>query len=105
MTTLRSRLLMTLLLAAVMLSVLGTGVSSALTFQRRSYTPVGNGATPRSGYTGRFSGEPDPNGSGAPNPPIIEKTRLVPSTPGLWLAQRWLQWRLQSLDPQGRRRH
>jgi hypothetical protein len=96
---------MTLLLAAVMLSVLGTGVSSALTFQRRSYPPANNGATARTGYTGRFSGEPDPNGSGGPCPPIVEKTSMLPSSPGLWLAQRWLQWRLQSLDPQGRRRH
>lgn len=104
MTTLRSRLLMTLLLAAVTFSVLGAGVASALTLQRH-YTPrVGGSATSRPGM-GRFTGEPDPSGNGAPCPPIVEKTSIVLPSPGLWLAQRWLQWRLQSPDPQGRRRH
>jgi hypothetical protein len=55
---------------------------------------------------GRFTGEPDPSGSGAPTPPNIDKTRVVIVTsPGVWLVQRWLQWKLQSPDAQGRSRH
>jgi hypothetical protein len=104
MTTLRSRLLSTLVLAAVILSALGTGAASARTFQRR-VSPVGsNAAAPRPGM-GRFTGEPDPSGSGAPTPPNVEKTSLVLPSPGLWLVQRWLQWKIQNPDPRGRSRH
>jgi hypothetical protein len=94
MTTLRSRLLITLVLAAVLLSALGT-VASARTFQRQG-SPAGGSAVATRPGMGRFSGEPDPNGGGAPCPPKIEKTSMVMTPPGIWLVQRWLQWRLRS---------
>jgi len=105
MTTLRNRLLITLVLAAVITSALGTGVASARSYQRRTSPGANTAAASRPGM-GRFTGEPDPSGSGAPTPPNIDKTRVVIVTsPGVWLVQRWLQWKLQSPDAQGRSRH
>lgn len=94
MTTLRSRLLVSLVLAAVLTAVLGTGVASARSFHRQSSSAAGSASGLRPGI-GPFSGEPDPSGQGAPCPPKIEKSALrVP--PPIWLVQRWIQWRTRS---------
>jgi hypothetical protein len=98
MTKLRNRLLVTLVLAAVSLAALGTGVASARTPQRRNPSLGGTASTSRPGM-GRFSGEPDPNGGGAPVPPI-DKTAMQPVLPGLWVAQLWIQWRTLSPNAQ-----
>lgn len=97
MTTLRNRLLVTLVLAAVLTSALGIGVVSARTLQRRSSVPGSTAVSARPGV-GRFGGEPNPDGSGAPCPPQVSKTSLqrVSSNPGLWMLQLWIQMRARS---------
>ena len=97
MTTLRNRLLVTLVLAAVLSSALGIGVASARSLQRRSSAPGNTAVVARPGV-GRFGGEPNPDGSGAPCPPQVTKTTLqrVSSNPGLWLLQLWIQMRARS---------
>jgi hypothetical protein len=101
MTKLRNRLLVTLVLAAVLLAALGTGVVSARTLQRRNPSLGGTVTTPRPG-TGWYSGEPDPSGQGAPCPPKVDKPAMIVPAPGLWVAQWWIQWRTQSSNA-GRR--
>lgn len=97
MTTLRNRLLVTLVLAAVLMSALGTGVASARTIQRRGSASVNTAGSVRPGV-GPCAGEPDPVPSGAPMPPQILKTstQRVSSNPGLWMLQLWIQMRARS---------
>ena len=97
MTTLRNRLLVTLVLAAVLTSALGIGVVSARTLQRRTSTQGSPAVSARPGV-GRFGGEPNPDGSGAPCPPQVSKSSLqrVSSNPGLWMLQLWIQMRARS---------
>lgn len=97
MTTLRNRLLVTLVLAAVITSALGTGVASARSLRRGGSASSNTAVVTRPGV-GRFGGEPNPDGSGAPCPPQVSKTSLqrVSSNPGLWMLQLWIQMRARS---------
>jgi len=97
MTTLRNRLLVTLVLAAVLSSALGIGVASARSLQRRTSVSGSTAVSTRSGV-GRFGGEPNPDGSGAPCPPQVTKSSLqrVSANPGMWMLQLWIQMRARS---------
>lgn len=104
MTMLRNRLLVTLVLAAVSLAAFGTGVASARTPLRRNPTWVGTATTSRPS-PGRFTGEPDPSGSGSPCPPKTTNLVGTAPTPGLWWVQQWIQWRTGSPVAQHPTRH
>lgn len=90
MTKLRIRLLVALVLAAVMLAGVGIEVASARQRTRQDSSPGTAARMTRPGV-GRFAGEPDPSGSGAPVPTV--KPASLTSQPGLWILHRWFQWR------------
>jgi hypothetical protein len=92
MTKLRSRLLVTLVLAAVALAAVGIDVASARASRRNS--PWSSGGVTSRPRIGSFVGEPDPSGSGAPLP-VVKPAYMTPA-PNLWMAQLWIQWRMRS---------
>lgn len=102
MTKLRSRLLVTLVLAAVVLAAVGIDIAAAGTFQRRLPPLRMSPAVTRAGV-GSYAGEPDPTGSGAPSPSV--KPASMTYVPGQWLTWLWIQWRTrgQFAQPQLRR--
>lgn len=95
MTKLRSRLLVSLVLAAVVLTAVGVDVASA--WPAKGRTPPGlspsYGAMGRPGV-GSFTGDPDPTGSGAPQP--VVKPASMTGLPSHWLASLWIMWRTRS---------
>lgn len=100
MTKLRSRLLVSLVLVAVALAIVGIDVASARAYRSRtpawqtSYTASRPGA-------GAFNGDPDPNGNGAPSVKPASLSRM----PNLWLADIWIKWRIRSQFAQQHARH
>lgn len=97
MTKLRSRLLVSLVLAAVVLVAVGVDVASAGSDRGRSSSWVRAATTGRPG-AGSFSGEPDPTGSGAPVP--VVKPASLSGLPSHWLANLWIMWRAKSQSAQ-----
>jgi hypothetical protein len=99
MTKFRSRLLVSLVLAAVALAAVGIDVASAST-ARHTGPPWRASTTAPRPNSGPFAGEPDPSGSGAPIP-LIKPASLTPM-PAMWMAQLWIQWRIRSQFSQHR---
>jgi hypothetical protein len=99
MTKLRSRLLVSLVLAAVVLTAVGVDVASA--WPARGRTAPGQspsyGAMNRPGV-GSLAGEPDPNMGGAPQP--VVKPASLTGLPSHWLANLWITWRMRSPQAQ-----
>jgi len=95
MTKLRSRLLVSLVLAAVVLVATGAEVASARPAKGRTapWHAAGASAISRPG-AGSFAGEPDPSGNGSPQP--VVKPASMTGLPGHWLANLWIKWRLRS---------
>ncbi len=93
MTKLCSRLLVSLVLAAVVAVTCGFGFAPA----HRSPWSSRSGDTPtafqRPGV-GTFSGEPDGTGQGAPQP-VVKPSSMFPTSPNYWLAQLWIRWRFR----------
>lgn len=97
MTKLRSRLLVSLVLAAVVLVAVGVDVASARPAKGRSVSWLSPVASGRPG-TGPCGGEPDPSGSGAPQP--LVKPASISGLPSHWLADLWIMWRTRGLSAQ-----
>jgi hypothetical protein len=90
MTKLRSRLLVSLVLTAVALAAVGIDVASARATKRSlPWNGLSSGATSRPGI-GRYAGEPDPSGSGSPQPSV--KPAWMTPAPNSGLAHLWIQW-------------
>jgi hypothetical protein len=88
MTKLRNRLLATLVLAAVLLTVLGPGPAMAKGPGGTKSPPGLSSSAPRPGL-GPLAGEPDPNQSGAPVPKVTPQAIVGPGTSG-WVQQLWI---------------
>lgn len=99
MTKLRSRLLVSLVLAAVTLVAVGVDVASARPTRGRPAPPVASTAAVRP-VAGPCGGEPDPSGNGAPKPEV--KPAWVSGLPSPWLADLWIMWKTRSLSAQPR---
>lgn len=97
MTKLRSRLLVSLVLAAVTLVAVGVDVASAGPAKGRATPWLAPTATGRPA-AGPCGGEPDPSGNGAPKPEV--KPARVSGLPGQWLADLWIMWRTRGLSAQ-----
>lgn len=95
MTKLRSRLLVSLVLAAVVLTAVGVDVASAWSARGRTspWQSPSYGATFRPG-AGSFAGEPDPTGNGSPQP--VVKPASMTGLPSSWLASLWIMLRTRS---------
>lgn len=95
MTKLRSRLLVSLVLAAVVLVAVGVDVASARPAKGRTppWQSATSNATIRPG-AGSFAGEPDPSGSGSPQPVVKPASSI--GLPSHWLANLWIMWRTRS---------
>ena len=90
MTKLRSRLLVSLVLTAVALAAVGIDVASARSSKGKlSWSGLSSGAASRPGV-GKFAGEPDPSGSGSPQPSVKPAWMTPAPSPGL--AHLWIQW-------------
>ena len=90
MTKLRSRLLVALVLTAVSLAAVGIDVASAWTTKGKlPWQGSGSTATSRPGI-GKFAGEPDPSGNGAPQPSVKPAWMTPAPSPGL--SHLWIQW-------------
>jgi hypothetical protein len=101
MTTLRSRLLVSLVLTAVLLAAVGIDVASARTSKGSiTWRGLGSTATSRPGI-GSYSGEPDPSGNGAPQPSV--KPAWMTPAPSSGLAHLWIQWWMRTQLGQNRR--
>lgn len=95
MTKLRSRLLVTLVLAAVALTTVGIEAAMARAPKRRTPSAWAQPSAVTRPGAGSFSGEPDPSGSGAPATDV--KPASLTTAPGVWLSQMWLRWRTRNL--------
>lgn len=95
MTKLRSRLLVSLVLAVVVLVAAGVEIASAR--PARGRTSPGQvldaSAIGRPG-AGSFAGEPDPSGNGSPQP--VVKPASMTGLPSYWMANLWIKWRTRS---------
>jgi hypothetical protein len=101
MTKLRSRLLVSLVLTAVALAAVGIDVASAQTSKSNiTWRGLGSSAASRPGI-GRYAGEPDPSGSGAPQPSV--KPAWMTPAPNSGLAHLWIQWWMRTQLGQNRR--
>ena len=101
MTKLRSRLLVALVLTAASLAAVGIDVASAGTAKRTSlWQGLGSTAASRPGI-GKFAGEPDPSGNGAPQPSV--KPAWMSPAPSPGLAHLWIQWWMRTQLGQNRR--
>jgi len=102
MTKLRSRLLVSLVLTAVALAAVGIDVASAKPSKRNSpWVGSGSGATSRPGI-GAYAGEPDPSGSGAPQP-SVKPAWMTPVPNTGRLADLWIQWWMRTKLGQDRK--
>ena len=97
MTKLRSRLLVSLVLAAVVLVAVGVDVASAASARGRKSSWVATVPTGRPG-AGSFAGEPDPTGQGAPVP--VLKPASMTGLPSHWMANLWIMWKMRSQSAQ-----
>ena len=83
-------LLVSLVLTAVALAAVGIDVASARAAKRSlPWNGLSSGATSRPGI-GSYAGEPDPSGSGAPQPSV--KPAWMTPAPNSGLAHLWIQW-------------
>jgi hypothetical protein len=99
MTKSHSRLLVTLVLAAVYLTAFGVGTGHARSQPLGAASPVAS--SPRPGI-GPYSGEPDTGGQSAPTPKV-NPTFLVPGIYS-WMPQLWIHWSWRAPKETGRRR-
>jgi hypothetical protein len=97
MTKLRSRLLVSLVLAAVTLVAVGVDVASARSAKGRSAPWLAATAAGRPS-AGPCGGEPDPSGNGSPQPQV--KPASLSGVPSTWLANLLIMWRTRSLSAQ-----
>ncbi|MCC6348901.1 MAG: hypothetical protein IT347_04815 [Candidatus Eisenbacteria bacterium] len=93
MTKLRSRLLVSLVLAAVAIAIAGIEAASARPSERRSLPAPTSFTSSRPG-AGSFGGEPDPTGNGSPQPSV--KPASLVGLPNFWLLDYWIKWRMRS---------
>ena len=93
MTKLRSRLLVSLVLVAVALAIVGIDVASARAYRSRTPAWQTSYSASRPG-AGSYGGEPDPSGNGSPQP--VVKPACLSRMPSLWLADIWIKWRMRS---------
>lgn len=91
MTKLRSRLLVSLVLVAVALAIVGIDVASARAYRSRTPAWQTSYSSSRPG-AGTYGGEPDPSGNGSPSVKPASLNRM----PSLWLADIWIKWRMRS---------
>lgn len=101
MTKLRSRLLVSLVLTAVALAAVGIDVASARAAKPiQSWLSSGSAAASRPGI-GRFAGEPDPSGNGAPQPSV--KPAWMTPAPSTGVPHLLMQWWMRTQLGQNRR--
>ena len=96
MTKLRSRLLVSLVLVAVALAIVGIDVASARAYRSRTPAWQTSYSSSRPG-AGSYSGEPDQPGNGAP----AVKPVCLNQLPNLWLADIWIKWSQHFGRPKG----